>query len=150
MSDTVLPPEVTAPAADAAGERPLVVDLDGTLIKSDMLVESFAALLSAAPLHALASTASLRRSRAAFKADLAERVGLSPYYLLRVFRAEVGIPPYVYLESVRIRQAQRLIQQGAPLAVVAAEVGFNSQSHLTSSFKRIIGATPGQYARHLR
>ena len=82
--------------------------------------------------------------------QLAEHVSLSPYYLLRVFRAEVGMPPYAYLESVRIRQAQRLIEAGKPLAEVAAEVGFSSQSHLTHRFKQIIGVTPGQYAGQLR
>jgi AraC-like DNA-binding protein len=76
---------------------------------------------------------------------LAAQVSLSPYYLLRVFCAEVGMPPHAYLESVRIRHAQRLIQAGRPLAEVALEVGFSSQSHLTQHFKRIIGVTPGQY-----
>lgn len=83
-------------------------------------------------------------------AQLAEHVSLSPYYLLRVFRAEIGMPPYAYLESVRIRQAQRLIEAGKPLIEVAVEVGFSSQSHLTRRFKRIIGVTPGQYAQQLR
>jgi AraC-like DNA-binding protein len=81
--------------------------------------------------------------------QLAEHVSLSPYYLLRVFRAEVGMPPYAYLESVRIRQAQQLIKVGKPLADVAVEVGFSSQSHLTHRFKQIIGVTPGQYAPQL-
>jgi AraC-like DNA-binding protein len=81
---------------------------------------------------------------------LAQRVSLSPYYLLRAFRAEVGMPPYAYLESVRIRHTQRLIKVGMPLAEVAAEVGFSSQSHMTRQFKKIIGVTPGQYAQHIR
>ena len=82
--------------------------------------------------------------------ELAGHVALSPYYLLRVFRAEVGMPPYAYLESVRIRHAQRLIENGKSLAEVAAEVGFSSQSHMTRRFKKIIGATPGQYAAQAR
>jgi AraC-like DNA-binding protein len=81
--------------------------------------------------------------------ELARHVALSPYYLLRVFRAEVGMPPYAYLESVRIRQAQRLIEAGKPLAEIAVEVGFSSQSHMTRRFKKIIGATPGQYAQQV-
>ena len=81
---------------------------------------------------------------------LAQHVALSPYYLLRVFRAEVGMPPYAYLESVRIRHTQRHIETGKPLAEVAAEVGFSSQSHMTRQFKKIIGVTPGQYAQHIR
>jgi AraC-like DNA-binding protein len=79
--------------------------------------------------------------------DLARHVALSPYYLLRVFRAEVGLPPHAYLDNVRIRHAERLILAGHPLAQVAAEVGFSSQSHLTRQFKRVLGVTPGQYAR---
>ena len=81
--------------------------------------------------------------------QLAAHVSLSPYYLLRVFRAEVGMPPYAYLESVRIRHAQRLMEAGRPLAEVAAEAGFSSQSHLTHRFKQLIGVTPGQYAQRL-
>jgi AraC-like DNA-binding protein len=81
--------------------------------------------------------------------QLAQQAVLSPYYFLRVFRAQVGMPPYTYLESVRIRQAQRLIQAGKPLAEVALEAGFSSQSHMTRLFKRIIGTTPGQYGQQL-
>lgn len=82
--------------------------------------------------------------------EVAQHVALSPYYLLRVFRAEVGMPPYAYLESVRVRHAQRLIEAGKSLADVAMEVGFSSQSHLTHRFKKIIGVTPGQYAQQVR
>jgi AraC-like DNA-binding protein len=82
--------------------------------------------------------------------DLAQHAALSPYHLLRVFRTEVGMPPYAYLESIRIRHAQRLIETGKPLADVAAEAGFSSQSHLTRHFKKIIGTTPGQYAQQVR
>jgi AraC-like DNA-binding protein len=81
---------------------------------------------------------------------LAQHVSLSPYYLLRVFRAEVGMPPYAYLESVRIGHTQQLIKAGKPLSEVSAEVGFSSQSHMTRQFKKIIGVTPGQYAQEIR
>ncbi|MCB0194637.1 MAG: AraC family transcriptional regulator [Anaerolineae bacterium] len=82
--------------------------------------------------------------------QLADHVALSPYHLLRVFRAEVGMPPHTYQDSVRINHAQRLIKAGKPMAEVALEVGYSSQSHLTNRFKQIIGVTPGQYAHQLR
>jgi AraC-like DNA-binding protein len=78
---------------------------------------------------------------------LAQLVGLSPYYVARVFRAEVGLPPHAYLESVRIRQAQRLLAAGMPVAEVALATGFADQSHLTHRFKRYLAVTPGQYTR---
>jgi AraC-like DNA-binding protein len=82
--------------------------------------------------------------------ELAQYVGFSPYYFLRVFRAEVGMPPYAYLESVRIGRAQRLIESGKSLTEAAFEAGFSSQSHMTHRFRKIIGATPGQYAQQMR
>jgi 4-hydroxybenzoate polyprenyltransferase/phosphoserine phosphatase len=57
-------------------DPPLVVDLDGTLIKTDLLVESFFALLSTEPLRALRTLLSLRHGRAAFKARLAEETAI--------------------------------------------------------------------------
>ncbi len=77
--------------------------------------------------------------------ELAQLAGLSPYYIHRVFEREVGLPPHAYLESVRIRQAQRQLSQGESIAQVAASLGFSDQSHLTRRFTRLLGITPGQY-----
>jgi AraC-like DNA-binding protein len=79
--------------------------------------------------------------------EVAAEVGCSPYYLLRLFRREIGMPPHAYLESVRIRHAQALLTAGVPLVQVALDSGFSSQSHLTNRFKRVLGVTPGQYAQ---
>lgn len=57
--------------APAGAERPLVVDLDGTLLESDMLAEAFLALLAARPLAALSGLAAVRHGRAALKAKMA-------------------------------------------------------------------------------
>lgn len=82
-------------------------------------------------------------------ATLAAEVGLSPFHLVRVFQRATGMPPHVYLESVRIRHAQRLLAAGQALADVAYATGFSSQSHFTSRFRQNIGVTPGTY-RQLR
>jgi len=58
------------PSATALGERPLVIDLDGTLIRSDCLVETFFACLGTNPAQALLAMLSLRRGKAALKAEL--------------------------------------------------------------------------------
>lgn len=82
--------------------------------------------------------------------QLAELVHLSPFYLLRVFRDTVGLPPHSYLTQVRVARARRLISASMPLAEVAAAVGFTDQSHLNRHFKALMGVTPGQYARGSR
>src|ERR1700736_2353584 len=61
-----------AAAAAVDIDRPLVVDLDGTLIKSDLLVESFFALLSSAPLRGVAASSALYRGHARLKARIAD------------------------------------------------------------------------------
>lgn len=81
---------------------------------------------------------------------LAALVHLSPFYLLRVFRDTVGLPPHNYLTQIRVARARRLISASMPLAEVAAAVGFTDQSHLNRHFKALMGVTPGQYARGLR
>ena len=53
---------------------PLVVDMDGTLIKIDSLHEALIQLSSRKPLHALRVLLTLRRGRASFKAAIAEHV----------------------------------------------------------------------------
>lgn len=82
--------------------------------------------------------------------ELAEHVGLSRYYLLRVFREAMGMPPHTYLESVRISKAKQLLEVGLPLTQVAMELGFSDQSHFTNCFKRFIGVTPGQYVQEIK
>lgn len=79
--------------------------------------------------------------------QLAQIVALSPFHLARVFSAEVGLPPHAYLESIRIRHAQRLLALGQPAVEVALATGFVDQSHFTNRFKRMVGVTPGQFAK---
>jgi AraC-like DNA-binding protein len=81
--------------------------------------------------------------------DLAGLVHWNPFYLLRVFRSDMGLPPHAYLETVRIREGQRLLKQGLSLAQTAYQTGFSSQSHFTTTFKRLIGVTPGHYAQQV-
>jgi AraC-like DNA-binding protein len=78
---------------------------------------------------------------------LADYARLSPFYLNRVFRKEVGMPPYAYLENRRIQRAQHLLLADLPIADVAFQTGFSSQSHFTTSFKRYLGVPPAHYMR---
>ena len=73
--------------------------------------------------------------------------GLSSYHLIRVFRAETGLPPHAYLEQIRIHRARQLLRAGASIADVAFQTGFSDQSHFTRHFKKMTGVTPGQYRR---
>lgn len=79
--------------------------------------------------------------------DLSALVHISPYHLARLFRKHIGIPPHQYLENVRIRHAEDLLLTELSIADVAYATGFSSQSHLTRTFKRFIGTTPGEFVK---
>ena len=80
-------------------------------------------------------------------ARLAEVAGMGPFTLIRCFRRIVGVPPYAYLELLRVERAKQLLRSGVAITDVAYTTGFSDQSHLTRHFRRVVGVPPGQYAR---
>jgi AraC-like DNA-binding protein len=79
--------------------------------------------------------------------QLGQRISVSPFALLRMFRAQVGLSPREYQTQLRITQAKRLLKCGRSIAQVAVETGFCDQTHFTRHFSRIVGMTPGCYLR---
>jgi len=79
-------------------------------------------------------------------AEIASRVSLSKYYLLRVFREAFGMPPLQYLVQLRIQQAKRLLNsESLTIADVAKQVGYTSPTAFTRAFKRETGLSPTDY-----
>lgn len=78
--------------------------------------------------------------------DLAMVAGLSRMHFAAQFRAAVGIRPHEYLLKRRIERAEELLRQaGISLVDVALTVGFQTQAHFTTVFKRFTGDTPHQW-----
>ena len=77
---------------------------------------------------------------------LAERCGLSPYQLIRSFKAETGLTPHAWLLDQRIEHARTLLREKRqPLCEIALASGFSDQSHFSRAFKARTSVTPGQY-----
>lgn len=79
--------------------------------------------------------------------ELSQLIGWSKYRLLRSFIKQKGISPYSYLETIRINQAKKLLEQGKKPIDVSFLTGFSDQSHLTKFFKSQVGLTPKQYIK---
>ncbi len=80
--------------------------------------------------------------------DLAAEVGLGRRQLLRLFRRETGKTPIEILIQRRLERALSLVLHShLPLAIVASSVGFCSQSHLTSAYRKYYGTTPAAHRR---
>ena len=82
-------------------------------------------------------------------ATLAAVCGTSPFHLVRSFTDVLGIPPHAYLTQIRANRARTLLLSGESLSGVAYRCGFCDQSHLTRTFKRLFGVTPGSYVAAL-
>jgi transcriptional regulator GlxA family with amidase domain len=79
---------------------------------------------------------------------LAERAHMSPRHFARSFRAETGVTPARYVESVRLEAARRALEDTpAPVAAVAGACGFASAETMRRSFLRALGVGPAEYRR---
>lgn len=79
--------------------------------------------------------------------NICQYAGVSKSTLLRTFTKEKGITPYRYLETVRVNQAKKMLEQGITTAEAALQTGFSDQSHFTKYFQRFTGITPGAYRK---
>jgi AraC family transcriptional regulator len=76
-------------------------------------------------------------------AEIAASAGLTRMHFAAQFRVTTGVPPHEYLIRRRIERAQELLLSSSlPLIEIALDVGFKSQAHFTTVFRRIVGQTP--------
>lgn len=76
-------------------------------------------------------------------AELAIEAGCSPFHLMRLFRAQTGRSLREYRRELRVLAALARLADAEPdLARLAVELGFSHHSHLTQSFRQVLGTTP--------
>jgi AraC-like DNA-binding protein len=80
--------------------------------------------------------------------DLAHQAGVSRFHFARQFRLSTGESPMGYLRRMRIERSKSILQnRETTIAEVAATLGFSDQSHFTRTFGRLVGVSPGSFAR---
>lgn len=78
--------------------------------------------------------------------ELANVAGLSRMHFAAQFRAATGYRPREYLLNHRVEHAKTLLTTTErPLAGVAHAVGFSTQAHFSTVFKRISGQSPARW-----
>lgn len=79
-------------------------------------------------------------------AELARAAAMSRTTFAVRFKEAAGVAPVRYLAEWRIRLAQRRLREGsAPVAEIAASLGYSSESAFSQAFKRISGMPPRDY-----
>ncbi|MEM7711781.1 MAG: helix-turn-helix domain-containing protein, partial [Pseudomonadota bacterium] len=78
-------------------------------------------------------------------ADMASAANLSTSHFSAIFRSVMGETPYAFILRRRTELTRSLVETtDTPLAKVAFAAGFSSQAHMTSTFRRLYGVTPGK------
>lgn len=78
--------------------------------------------------------------------DLAAVAGLSRMHFASQFRVATNLRPHEFLLQERIKRAEALLQSTTtPIVEIALTVGFQTQAHFTTVFKRFVGETPQRW-----
>ena len=84
-------------------------------------------------------------------AEIAERINISIHYLCHVFKAETGITPIDYRNSVKLTKAKKLlVSTNNKISDIAVECGFGSASYFSKVFVKSEGITPAEYRAALK
>jgi len=81
-------------------------------------------------------------------AGLSRIARMSRYHFLRTFRGALGLTPYQFVLSLRMRRAAvRLCAGTEPISEIAFDAGFGDLSTFNHRFREIFGMSPGAYRR---
>lgn len=79
--------------------------------------------------------------------NIADEAHFSKFHFIRLFKGVYGKTPHQYLISVRLDQAQQLLQQGMSVGQACTAVGFESITSFTGLFRRHTRVTPSEFRR---
>ena len=77
--------------------------------------------------------------------ELSEKIHLNSSYLVRLFKAEIGLSPIAYLNHCRLERSAGLLLTSLPVSEVAAQVGWFDPSLFARRFRLAYGMSPSEY-----
>lgn len=80
---------------------------------------------------------------------IAERLGFSVSYITHTFSKDMGQSLKSYIQQQKVDEARRLLENtDRSIAEIASLLGYSSQAHFQTSFRKITGTTPHAYRQH--
>lgn len=77
--------------------------------------------------------------------DVADHLGLSPFYVQRMFSRWAGISPKKFLQYLTVERAKELLEESEPVLEATWATGLSSPSRLHDHFVSLEAVTPGEY-----
>nr|WP_275980355.1 response regulator [Halalkalibacter alkaliphilus] len=78
--------------------------------------------------------------------QVAQEIGLSSYYLSKLFKERFQVTFMEYLKNARMQKAIELLLGGnMPLKEIALNVGYKDPNYFSTAFKKEIGVSPREY-----
>lgn len=78
--------------------------------------------------------------------QLSAEVGISRAHLHRKMKDAMGITPSDFIRNIRLKRATQLLRKpDIEITQIAYMVGYNTQSHFSTVFKKFTGYTPSEY-----
>ena len=81
--------------------------------------------------------------------DLANRFYFNRYYLMKLFKSELGITITNYINNIRIYRSLTSLKENNSILKVALLNGFYSQEYYSETFKNIMGVNPLTYKKYV-
>ncbi|MCR2806935.1 response regulator [Paenibacillus soyae] len=81
---------------------------------------------------------------------IGKRVGLSPFYISKMFKDQLGINYIDFLTECRIEKAKKLMADPEKsLKEITFEVGYHDPNYFSKVFKKMVDVTPKEYRKTL-
>ena len=82
--------------------------------------------------------------------SLSEKLGISQYYLIRIFKKKTGYSPMQYIIKRKIGLAQNLlINTDLSVVQISEKLGYDNPNYFNVLFTKTIGLPPGKYRKYI-
>jgi AraC-like DNA-binding protein len=77
--------------------------------------------------------------------DLCSMAGYNEQYFIRLFKRTIGLSPYQYIISYRLKEAKKLLKANISITQIAKMTGYSDIKSFSRSFKENFGLSPTDF-----